>query len=182
MKKDEVKLGGVYAARVSDKMVSVRLESENPHGGWNGTNLKTGKAVRIKSAQRLRGAVAQSTHEAPTPNGGAQGEDKPDREPEAKKPKKRAPRAKGGAPSATLGTGKERALSGLDAAAKVLAEAGEPLSCKAIVERAFEKGYWRSEGKTPAATIYAAILREVQKKGDSARFRKAERGRFELAR
>ena len=73
-------------------------------------------------------------------------------------------------------------MSGLDAAANVLEEAGEPLSCKAIVERAFEKGYWRSEGKTPAATIYAAILRETQKKGDSARFRKAARGKFELAR
>ena len=31
-------------------------------------------------------------------------------------------------------------MSGLDAAAKVLAEAGEPLSCKAIVERAL--AYW----------------------------------------
>ena len=72
-------------------------------------------------------------------------------------------------------------MSGLDAAAKVLAEAEGPLACKAIVERAFEKGYWRSEGKTPAATIYASILREVQKKGEDARFRKAGRGKFELA-
>jgi hypothetical protein len=35
--------------------------------------------------------------------------------------------------------------------------------------------------KTPAATIYSAILREMQKKGDDARFRKAARGKFELA-
>jgi len=48
-------------------------------------------------------------------------------------------------------------LSGLDAAAKVLEEAGEALSCKAIVECALEKGYWKTHGKTPAATIYAAI-------------------------
>jgi len=73
-------------------------------------------------------------------------------------------------------------MSGLDAAAKVLAEAGEPLNCKAIVERAFEAGYWQSDGKTPAATIYAAILREIQKKGADARFRKVARGKFELAR
>ena len=76
--------------------------------------------------------------------------------------------------------GKERGLSGLDAAAKVLAEAGEPLSCKQMVERAFEKGYWQSDGKTPHATIYSAILREIQKKGDQARFRKADRGKFAL--
>jgi len=72
-------------------------------------------------------------------------------------------------------------MSGLDAAAKVLEEADEPLSCKAIVERAFQKGYWQSEGKTPAATVYAAILREIQNKGDDARFRKVGRGKFTLA-
>jgi len=75
----------------------------------------------------------------------------------------------------------ERVLSGLDAAAKLLEEAAEPLSCKAVVERAFEKGYWQSGGNTPAATIYAAMLREVQKKGHASRFRKAARGRFALA-
>jgi hypothetical protein len=72
-------------------------------------------------------------------------------------------------------------MSGLDAAAKVLAEADEALNCKTIVERAIEKGYWKTGGKTPAGTIYAAILREMQAKGDKARFRKAERGKFTLA-
>ena len=71
--------------------------------------------------------------------------------------------------------------SGLDAAAKVLAEADGPLSCKEIVHRALEKGYWQTKGLTPASTIYASILREIQKKGDASRFRKAERGKFELA-
>ena len=70
--------------------------------------------------------------------------------------------------------------SGLDAAAEVLEEAGEALSCKAIVECSLEEGYWKTDGKTPAATIYAAILREIQKKDDEARFRKAARGKFEL--
>lgn len=57
----------------------------------------------------------------------------------------------------------------------------EPLNCAAIVQRACRKGYWRSDGKTPAATIYAAMLGKTQKKGDEARFRKAERDRFEFA-
>jgi len=71
--------------------------------------------------------------------------------------------------------------SGLDAAARVLAEAGEPLNCKTIVERALEKGYWKTNGKTPQATVYAAIIREIAKKGDTARFVKTERGKFALA-
>ena len=75
---------------------------------------------------------------------------------------------------------KDGTMSGLDAAAKVLADAGGPLNCKTIVERAIEKGYWKTNGKTPAGTVYAAILREIQKKGDTARFAKTERGMFAL--
>jgi hypothetical protein len=76
---------------------------------------------------------------------------------------------------------KDGTMSGLDAAAKVLAEAGEPLGCQVIVERAIEKGYWKSDGKTPAATVYAAIIREIAKKGDASRFAKTARGTFSLA-
>ena len=72
-------------------------------------------------------------------------------------------------------------MSGLDASAKVLAEAGEALDCKTIVERALAKGYWATSGKTPASTVYAAILRECVAKKDQSRFRKAGPGKFELA-
>ena len=72
-------------------------------------------------------------------------------------------------------------LSGLDAAAKVLGEAKEPLATKDMVEQMLAKGYWKTGGKTPAATIYAAIIREIAKKGSDARFKKTERGKFALA-
>ena len=76
---------------------------------------------------------------------------------------------------------KERKTSGLDAAAQVLAEAGQPMGCKEMVERMLAKGLWQTGGKTPAATIYSAIIREIAVKGDDSRFRKVDRGRFELA-
>ena len=75
----------------------------------------------------------------------------------------------------------EKRSSGLDAAAKVLAEAKQPLSTKEMVERMLAKGLWTTSGKTPEATIYAAIIREIATKGDAARFRKVARGKFELA-
>ena len=75
---------------------------------------------------------------------------------------------------------KDGTMSGLDAAAKVLADAGGPLNCKTIVERAIEKGYWKTNGKTPSATVYAAIIREIARKGDAARFSKTERGMFAI--
>ena len=72
---------------------------------------------------------------------------------------------------------KPKRTSGLDLAAKILADAGEPLSAKAIAERAIAAG-WKTSGKTPHATLYAAIIREIAKKGKEARFVKTERGRY----
>ena len=74
---------------------------------------------------------------------------------------------------------KEKRMSGLDAVAQVLKEAGEPLDIKTITERAIAKG-WKTNGKTPAATIYAAIIREIGAKGDKARFVKTDKGMFTL--
>jgi len=64
MKKNEVKVGGMYVAKVSDKLVTVRIDSAHSGGGWNATNTRTGKRIRIKSAQRLRGAAKAAKAEA----------------------------------------------------------------------------------------------------------------------
>jgi hypothetical protein len=73
----------------------------------------------------------------------------------------------------------EKKVSALDAAVKVLAEEGRPMSCKEMIETMAAKGYWTSPGgKTPEATLYSAILRELATKGDKARFTKVDRGRF----
>lgn len=70
-------------------------------------------------------------------------------------------------------------LSALDAAAKVLAESTEPMNTKEMVEAMAAKGYWSTPGgKTPHATLYSAILREIKAKGNDARFTKTERGKF----
>jgi hypothetical protein len=72
----------------------------------------------------------------------------------------------------------DKPMSGLDAAAKVLADAGKPMRAKDMVETALAKGYWKTSGATPAATIYAAIIREIAAKGSAARFKKTDRGLF----
>ena len=84
-------------------------------------------------------------------------------------------------PETTAAAPKTRKIGGLDAALQVLRDAGEPLSCKTMVERMLAQGLWQTNGKTPAATIYAAILREISTKGDASRFRKTGRGQFTLA-
>ena len=73
-------------------------------------------------------------------------------------------------------------LSALDAAARVLGESGQAMNCQEMIEAMAAKGYWTSPGgKTPGATLYSAISRELKAKGTDARFRKAERGKFTLA-
>jgi hypothetical protein len=94
----------------------------------------------------------------------------PGTQPEAKQ--------RGRAPKVNAETGPKK-LSAIDAAAKVLAEAGEPMDCQTMIKTMAEKGYWTSPGgKTPAATLYSAILRELQTKGHDSRFKKTERGKF----
>ncbi len=69
-------------------------------------------------------------------------------------------------------------LSALDAAAQVLKEAGQPMTCSEMIEAMSKQGLWSSpNGATPAATLYSAILREL-KKGEASRFVKADRGKF----
>jgi hypothetical protein len=77
---------------------------------------------------------------------------------------------------------KARGLSALDAAARVLEEAGTPMTCQEMVAAMATKRYWSSpNGKTPAATLYSAILREITTKGAQARFTKTDRGKFARA-
>jgi len=77
---------------------------------------------------------------------------------------------------------KPKKTSALDAAAKVLAEAGQPMNTKEMVDAMTAKGYWSSpNGLTPHATLYSAIAREINTKGNKARFKKGDRGQFTLA-
>jgi hypothetical protein len=77
--------------------------------------------------------------------------------------------------------GKPARLSALSAAAKVLAENGQPMSAQELVEAMAGKGYWTSPaGKTPAQTLVSAMLREIAQKGNAARFVKPGRGRFAI--
>jgi len=75
---------------------------------------------------------------------------------------------------------KREGLSGLDAAAQILAKAKEPLDAKTIAERAIAAG-WKTNGATPHATLYAAMIREIAAKGKEARFVKVDKGRFTAA-
>ncbi len=93
------------------------------------------------------------------------------------KARKAAPAKKAKAKPAA--NGKAKKLSALDAAAQVLAASKEPMNAKQMIDAMAAKGLWTSPGgKTPHATLYSAILREIGTKGKEARFKKTDRGHF----
>jgi hypothetical protein len=54
MKKAQIKIGGKYIAKISDKLTTVKIIGVCVHGGWNGINVQTGRMVRIRTAAKLR--------------------------------------------------------------------------------------------------------------------------------
>jgi hypothetical protein len=73
-------------------------------------------------------------------------------------------------------------LSALAAAARVLSESQQAMTCSELIAAMAAGGYWTSPaGKTPQATLHAALTREIKIKKDQSRFRKTARGKFSLA-
>lgn len=54
MKKADVKIGGKYRAKISGKLTVVSIDCESRYGGWDATNVATGRQVRIRTAAKLR--------------------------------------------------------------------------------------------------------------------------------
>ena len=57
MKKANISIGTTYIVKVSGRLAKVRITRECNYGGWYGTNLATGREIRIRSAARLRSEV-----------------------------------------------------------------------------------------------------------------------------
>jgi len=49
IKKNDVKIGKYYTAKVSGKMATVRIDAESQYGGWDATNITTSKKVPTRS-------------------------------------------------------------------------------------------------------------------------------------
>ncbi len=69
MRKADIKLGHTYVAKISGRLCHVRIDTVRGdgvkheargwigQGGWNATNLDTGRTVVIKTAAKLRREV-----------------------------------------------------------------------------------------------------------------------------
>jgi hypothetical protein len=139
-----------------DRVTVVGKDSGVGRGKSEGKKVKGKAAVKAKSAPAAAAASA-------TP---------------AARPEGKTSKASRGQQKAKA----EKKMSCLDAAAKLLTETGQSMSCQELIQTMAAKDYWISPaGKTPQATLCAAIAREIRAKKNQARFRKTGPGRFARA-
>jgi hypothetical protein len=136
-----------------------------------------------KTSTRKKATRRQpSTRDGGTPAAGGGGGRPAAAARKASGPRKAANDATRGDDGGSGGTSGKGRLSALDAAARVLAESVEPMGARDLIKAMAERGLWASPaGKTPDATLYAAIIREIAKKGEASRFVKVRRGLFAAA-
>ncbi len=140
------------------------MSKKNKKAGKGGTKAIAKRKVAKADAREAVAAVV--ANDGPAAEAVATAEAKPTKKTRTRK---------------ATGEPKPKRVSALDAAAEVLKAAGQPMRAKDLIEAMAARGLWTSpNGKTPEATLYAAMLREITTKGDTARFRKADRGLFEF--
>lgn len=66
----------------------------------------------------------------------------------------------------------------LNAAYEILATSDKAMTTREIVSEAIRIGLWHGEGKTPHATLHAALSRDIKAYGKDSRFIKGARGKF----
>ncbi|WP_254508198.1 HTH domain-containing protein [Anatilimnocola floriformis] len=136
----------------------------------------TKKSVKSKAGAKIKPAATPTTKPGECPKGGSHEWTEEGNETycsKCKEPKPKRGKAKAAKPAG------ETKMSALDAAAEVLGSSSEPLNTKAMIEAMAAKGLWTSPGgKTPHATLYSAIIREISVKGKESRFKKTDRGNF----
>jgi len=167
MRLENVKAGETYMLKVGKNPVQVTVKAVDEKGKITVTTAG-GKTITVADAGRLAVHHTNAHQAAHDARGKAAA-------PKATKAASGRNVGEKGAPQA-----KERRLGLVDAAIQVMKAAGKPMNCKDIVKVILEKKLWETTGKTPDATLYSSILRDIQKKGAEARFKKVDRGQFAL--
>ena len=159
---------------------SGKKAAPKPGSALSATMQKVAAEDKAKAAERAKAVDAPTPATTPRAAKGGKKAGKAPAKPTAPAP------ANGGAKAPTTAKPKGKApadapkrLSAIDAAARVLADHGGEMSAREMVAAMTEQGLWSSPGgKTPDATLYSAIIREIGAKKQDARFKKTARGRF----
>ena len=164
----EFRIGEIANAKVGRNLVEVEIIEDCGNGNYKVKSVSSGREFNTIRLEKINNnQMEDATMPEDTINTTAEAEvnaevDTPNPAPECETAKK------------------EKKVSLLDLAAKILADTGEALNCKELLAKAKETG-WVSTGKTPEQTLYSGIFREMKDKGEASRFKKSadRKGSFE---
>ena len=160
-------VGEIAKAKVGRNLVEVEIIEDCGNGNYKVKSVSSGREFNTSRLEKINNNQEETI--MPEDNNTIIAEAETNAEVEAPNPAPECATAK-----------KEKKVSLLDLAAKILADTGNALNCKELVEKAKETG-WVSTGKTPEQTLYSGIYREMKDKGEASRFKKSSdrKGSFE---
>ena len=162
--------GEIANAKVGRNLVEVKIIEDCGNGSYKVKSVSSGREFNTSRLEKINNnQMEDATMPEDTINTNTEAEVNAETEVDTPNPAPECATAK-----------KEKKVSLLDLAAKILADTGEALNCKELVAKAKETG-WVSTGKTPEQTLYSGIFREMKDKGEASRFKKSadRKGSFE---
>ena len=166
----EFRIGEIANAKVGRNLVEVEI-LECGEGFFRVKSVSSGREFNTSRLEKINNNQEEAImpEDNITTNAEAEAEVNAENEVDTQNPAPECATAK-----------KEKKVSLLDLAAKILADTGEALNCKELVATAKETG-WVSTGNTPEQTLYSGIFREIKEKCEASRFKKSatRKGSFE---
>ena len=162
-------IGEIANAKVGRNLVEVEIIEDCGNGSYKVKSVSSGREFNTSRLEKINNNQEEAIMPEDNINTIAEAGVNTEAEIETPNPAPECATAK-----------KEKKVSLLDLAAKILADTGEALNCKELVVKAKETG-WVSTGKTPEQTLYSGIFREIKEKGEASRFKKSatRKGSFE---
>ena len=161
--------GEIANAKVGRNLVEVEIIKDCGNGSYKVKSVSSGREFNTSRLEKINNNQEEAIMPEDNITTNAEAEVNAENEVDTQNPAPECATAK-----------KEKKVSLLDLAAKILADTGEALNCKELVAKAKETG-WVSTGKTPEQTLYSGIFREIKEKGEASRFKKSatRKGSFE---
>jgi hypothetical protein len=63
MNTEDVRSGRIYVLKRSGRVKFVKVDGRNPAGGWDTTEITTGRRILVQSARHLRREVYSANHD-----------------------------------------------------------------------------------------------------------------------
>ena len=166
---NDYNVGEVAKARVGRNLMEVEILEDCGNGNYKVKSISSGREFNTSRLEKINNNHQMEEAIMPEDNITTNAEAETNAEVDTPNPAPECATAK-----------KEKKVSLLDLAARILADTGEALNCKELVAKAKETG-WVSTGKTPEQTLYSGIFREMKDKGEASRFKKSadRKGSFE---